>query len=90
MPATTVDSHARSLVKGLSWRVTATCSTILIALLVTGDAAVALTIGGIEAAAKIFIYYLHERLWFRIAWGRDTRVIDDTSTSSDPTTRAAG
>jgi uncharacterized membrane protein len=49
--------------KGLSWRVVATADTILIAWLVTGETALALSIGGIEVVTKIFIYYLHERAW---------------------------
>ena len=64
--ATIVDSHSRSLLKGLSWRVTATATTVLITLMVTGNVGTALTVGGIEAVGKIFLYYAHERVWFRI------------------------
>ena len=73
MPTIIVDSHSRSLAKGLSWRITATTSTMIIAVMVTGSAAVAITIGGIEAVAKILIYYGHERLWQRVPWGRVAR-----------------
>jgi len=77
VPQTVADSHLRSLAKGLSWRCTATLTTIVIAGAVTGSAGVALTIGGIEALAKIGIYYCHERLWFRIPWGRTTVISTD-------------
>ena len=60
------DSVARSIAKSLTWRVTATLTTILIAWLILGDIAPALAIGGIEFFAKIFVYYLHERAWTKV------------------------
>lgn len=57
------DSHIRSLLKGITWRVLATLTTVVIAWMVIGDVTVALEIGAIEVVAKIFIYYLHERAW---------------------------
>ena len=57
------DSHARSLLKGITWRVLATTTTILIAFIITGDASSAFTIGGIEFFGKLLLYYLHERVW---------------------------
>jgi len=60
------DSHTRSLVKGLTWRVTATATTTVIAFFITGELGAALQIGLFEFLAKLFLYYLHERLWTRI------------------------
>ena len=57
------DSRTRSLVKGLTWRVVATTTTILIVWALTGDTQIALQIGAIEVVAKIVVYYLHERAW---------------------------
>lgn len=57
------ESHFRSLMKALSWRVVATTTTAIIAWFITGDIAVAIAIGSIEFVAKFFIYYLHERAW---------------------------
>ena len=57
------NSHARSLTKALTWRVTATLTTALIAYIVTGELATAAVIGGIEFVVKFFIYYGHERAW---------------------------
>jgi uncharacterized membrane protein len=31
---------------------------------------VALSIGGVEIVTKMILYYLHERLWDRVSWGR--------------------
>ena len=57
------DSRTRSLLKGLTWRVVATTTTIVIVWALTGDTKIALQIGAIEVVAKIVVYYLHERAW---------------------------
>jgi len=57
------DSHVRSLLKALSWRVVATLTTSLIAYFIVGDITTAVTIGSIEFVLKFFIYYAHERAW---------------------------
>ena len=57
------NSHARSLTKALTWRVTATLTTAVIAYIVTGELSMAAMIGGIEFIVKFFIYYGHERVW---------------------------
>ena len=46
------DSRTRSLAKALSWRITATLTTALIAYIVTGDMNTAVIIGGIEFILK--------------------------------------
>jgi uncharacterized membrane protein len=66
------ETHLRSLAKALSWRVTATLTTALIAFFITGNFITALTIGGIEFVLKFFIYYGHERLWETLSFGRKT------------------
>lgn len=57
------DSRTRSLLKGLTWRVVATATTIAIVWAITGDTQVAIQIGAVEVVAKIVVYYLHERAW---------------------------
>ena len=57
------DSISRSIAKSLTWRITATLTTILIAYFIIGDVNTAMMIGGIEFFAKMIIYFLHERLW---------------------------
>ena len=64
-------SHVRSVLKGISWRIVATADTILVVLLITcllGECSLenALKIGASEFLIKLFIYYLHERLWLQI------------------------
>ncbi|MCB9706177.1 MAG: adenylyl-sulfate kinase [Myxococcales bacterium] len=54
----------------LTWRVSGTLATVLIVLVFTHEPLVALTVGGLEAVAKMALYFFHERLWDRIKFGR--------------------
>ncbi len=68
-PVAERETPLRSLLKALSWRIVATTTTALIAYFITGDVALALSIGGIEFVLKFFIYYLHERAWQMVPRG---------------------
>ena len=62
------ESHIRSLLKGISWRIIATADTIFIVLLITCTQAecsidYAIKIGLIEFVLKLLVYYAHERIW---------------------------
>ena len=61
-----VDSQKRSITKTMTWRITASLTTFLIAWSLTGDLLIGASIGSIEAIAKIFLYYFHERIWTNI------------------------
>ena len=63
------EQHKRHIAKAITWRVTATTTTTIITWLVTGSLKFGLTVGGFEAIAKIFLYYLHERAWHRVSFG---------------------
>ena len=60
----------RTIIKTLTWRVTASLTTFVIAWLLTGDLLIGISIGSIEAVAKIFLYYFHERIWNNIGWAK--------------------
>ena len=65
------DKHYRSVVKAISWRATGTVDTVIISFLITGQIKLAMSIGFVELFTKIFLYYLHERIWNRISFGRE-------------------
>ena len=65
-----VELQKRTIVKTLTWRVTASLTTFIIAWILTGDLLIGATIGSIEAIAKIFLYYFHERIWNNINWAK--------------------
>lgn len=60
----------RSIVKSVSWRTIGTIDTIVISLFITGKIDLALAIGGIEVFTKMVLYYLHERTWNKIKFGK--------------------
>ena len=60
------DSRARSVSKALTWRVTATLTTAVIAFFITGELGTAVAIGSIEFFMKFVINYAHERLWLKV------------------------
>ncbi len=65
-----IRSRKRSLAKAFTYRIICTTETFLIGWLITGS----LTAGGLIAAIlfciKIVTYFVHERLWERIKWGK--------------------
>ena len=65
------DLKKRTLVKTMTWRITASLTTFLIAWMLTGDLLIGASIGSIEAIAKIFLYYYHERIWNNINWAKN-------------------
>ena len=66
-------SKKRHLAKTLTWRVTATLTTMIIAWIVSGDPLTGLTVGGIEFFIKMPVYYLHERAWYKSNFGLKNR-----------------
>ena len=64
------------MAKALSWRTTGTLDTMLIAFVITGRLKLAMSIGVVELVTKFCLYYLHERIWDRIPFGRE-RVPED-------------
>ena len=64
-----IEKRWRSMAKAVSWRITGTVDTILIAWLITGKLTLALSIGFVEVFTKMILYYFHERVWSRIKAG---------------------
>lgn len=63
------DSHKRSLIKTVTWRITGSTSAIIIAYVVTGSAVISSTIGIAHLIVNTLLYWMHERVWSRIGWG---------------------
>ena len=64
------DTNSRSLVKTICWRITGSSATFLIAYIMIGNFAIAGTIGIIQLVSNTILYYIHERIWNIIKWGR--------------------
>jgi uncharacterized membrane protein len=66
-----IDSNNRSIAKTISWRLTGSFSTFMISYLILGSFSVAGSIAIIQIIANTLLYYLHERVWNKINWGRN-------------------
>ena len=73
------DSPSRSVLKAFSWRLIASGSTFIISFTIftqTTETAFKEIIGAVslitavDIVAKLILYYLHERLWTNIVWGK--------------------
>lgn len=65
-----MEKPLRSILKAVSWRIVATFTTILLAFVFTGNWTISASIGIAEVIVKIGVYYLHERVWNLINFGR--------------------
>ena len=64
------ETNARSVAKALSWRITGTVATTLLVYLFTRKFALSLAVGGLEFVSKVGMYWLHERVWDRLSFGK--------------------
>jgi len=64
------ESHLRSILKGLTWRIIASGAIFIITYLTTGEMNTAVTVTSIEFPVKLLLYYLHERGWQSIPRGQ--------------------
>jgi uncharacterized membrane protein len=65
-----MDSTKRSLVKTISWRITGSGATFAISYAILGDVSVSGTIAIIQLTFNTLLYFVHERIWDKITWGR--------------------
>ena len=64
------EAHLRTIVKSATWRVVITASNILIPFFVTGSWGKAILYAGISTIVNIVFFYLHERAWVTVQWGK--------------------
>lgn len=64
------ESHFRTIVKTVSWRIWATVITFVVAYLVTKKSSIAIGVCLCDTTFKLFAYYFHERLWNKVNYGR--------------------
>ena len=60
---TDIESHKRTFVKSVIWRLIATGTTILTAYAISKDISSATKIGAIDQGVKFFLYYAYERVF---------------------------
>jgi uncharacterized membrane protein len=64
------DTAKRSLIKTITWRMTGSTATFGISYLISGNFVIAGTIAIIQLVANTILYFIHERIWNKIKWGR--------------------
>ena len=65
-----MESHARSIAKAVTYRVFGSASTALIVFFFTKSAGASLGAGIADSVIKIGLYFVHERAWDYIGFGR--------------------
>lgn len=65
------ETHARSIMKAVSWRIMGTLATTGIVFAFTRRLSISLAVGSLEFLSKIGIFWLHERVWDRLPFGRE-------------------
>ena len=66
-----MDRHKRTLVKTLTWRVLAIFITWIIAYAFSRDIKVSTAIAIAANLIKTLCYYVHERIWNRVPFGKN-------------------
>ena len=59
------NTRYRHIIKTLTWRFIASVDTFMVSWFYTGNIQMGLRISFFEVFTKIFLYYMHERVWFR-------------------------
>ena len=65
-----METHVRSIFKAVTWRTGGTVVTCLVALILTGSLDLAAKIGLVDTVIKIGAFYVHERVWNKMNFGK--------------------
>jgi len=65
-----LETHLRSIVKAVTWRAGGTVVTFMVVWIVAGELSLAAQIGILDTAIKIGAFYVHERFWNRLNFGK--------------------
>jgi uncharacterized membrane protein len=68
-----MESNSRSIAKAVSYRVLGSLSTAAIIFVLTGKLSLSAGAGAADFFVKIVLYFVHERLWNYIPFGRDRK-----------------
>jgi adenylylsulfate kinase len=68
-----VESQYRSIVKAVSYRILGSSTTALIFFVLTGKGSLSVGAGILDMVLKIGVYFVHERIWNHINFGRTTK-----------------
>lgn len=69
-------SYKRHLAKTITWRILGTIDTVILSWIITGNPLTGLKIGITEVVTKMFLYYFHERIWYKINLSKDGKMLE--------------
>ncbi len=72
------ESHARSIVKAISWKLIAAIIAFTTTYILTKDVGYASKFTGTWTVVGVIAYYFHERLWNSIYFGKEPLQNRDT------------
>lgn len=64
------ETSYRTIVKTVSWRVIATIATFIVSYLISQNIEIASSIASIQIFIHTGLYFIHERVWLQINWGK--------------------
>jgi uncharacterized membrane protein len=70
---TPLESRKRHIAKTFTWRGIGTLDTVILSWIITGNPLTGFKIGFAELLTKMLLYYLHERVWYKLDYGLQKR-----------------
>lgn len=70
MKATRAESKIRSAMKAITYRILIIISTAIVTWVMTKNWEITLGITSVATIVNTIIYYMHERVWNMIVWGK--------------------
>ena len=68
-------TRSRSFLKAVSWRAIATATGVAIVVAITGEFEHGALFAGADISLKMMFYYMHERGWEMVTWGKMSEAI---------------
>jgi adenylylsulfate kinase len=68
-----METQTRSILKAVSYRILGSATTGFIFYVLTGKGTLSVGAGILDVVLKIGVYFLHERLWDKIHFGRGNK-----------------
>jgi adenylylsulfate kinase len=65
-----MDTNSRSIAKAISYRVLGSACTMAIVYIFSHNFSISLGAGVLDSISKIGLYFVHERIWNHIDYGR--------------------
>ncbi len=62
-------SKKRHVAKTITWRVIASLDTLVLGWIITKNITIGFSLMSLEIVTKTFLYYFHERMWYKSKFG---------------------